>query len=188
MINRLMRLSRTHKKRLYESVMRTLSKHVYRMLSEKLTSSVVPSVQRWLDDQINMNNPDSIEEIRRYLFAKDPGTYGLCTERSELIMQSFCNSYIADNVPWFGTYRLLFAVSKTGNLAAIDCHYGSVRLVIGSQRYDFALSFTENLGKLCKKVSDLLASLDSLDEYRKMGLKIVRTAQKGGIKQAKFSI
>ena len=183
-----MKLSRKQKIQLYESVMRTLSKQVYGMLAEKLTASVVPSVQRWLDDQIDMNTPESIEEVRRYLFAKDPGKYGLCTKKGELIMQSFCNSYIADNISWFGTYKLFFAISQTGNLAAIDCHYGSVRLVIDYVKYDFSLTFTENLGKLCKRVSEILKTVDSLEEYKKTGLEITEKARKSGIKQVKFSI
>lgn len=183
-----MKLSRTDKKNIYESVMKTLSKHVYAMLNEKMTAAVIPSVQRWLDDQISLNKPESLEEVRRYLFAKDPGTYGLCTAKGDMIMQSYCNSYISDNVSWYGSHKLFFAVTKTGNLAAIDCHYGSVRLVIEFIRYDFSLTFTENLGKLCKKVTEVLKTVENLDEYKKMCVKITENAKNNGYKQVKFSI
>ena len=177
-----MKLSNKEKAKMYESIMKGFSSIVYKHLMESDTAVEAPSVQRWLDDQINMNKPKNLEEVKHYLAAKDDGSYELCTNYGDMIMQNFCNAYIQGKLPWLQDYNLMIAVTKSGKLASVNCHIEGMKVLIESEPYDFDKTFTENLGIICKKTVEFLKPYTTLEEFEEVCLQFVREARESGKK------
>lgn len=128
---------------------------------------ITPSIQRWIDDQLDSNHPADITAVSSYVKMQDPG-YNLCTKKGDYLAKDLCNSYLKSKVKWLDV-NFDLSVSKQGKLAIGFKTHDGFNIIIHYIMYDFSRTFTSNLGILSKEtakfLSDNFTSRDIFDSF-----------------------
>lgn len=152
-----------HNDLLFKTLMENIGVLVKQKLFEALAGYdlVLPSAERWIDDQ-DGDTPETVEEVKMFLNAKDPGYGGLYTVKGVKIMQSLANCYLNDHIEWLNA-NFTFAISKNEQLCVLSNEHQGV--IVNGIEYNWNETFLNNLDELCVETVQKLEQWSSQEEF-----------------------